>query len=86
MKTLTKDNVSVFIFDDAEVLSIAEETITVGDPAKLIIGDCGSSNSVLHENVTPPEDWVGRKYLFDGTNWSLNPDWSDPTVEEELPS
>jgi hypothetical protein len=86
MKTLTKDNVSIFVFDDAEVLSITKDDITVGDPVKFIIADCNSSNTELHLEITVPEDWAGHKYFFDGTNWTLNPDWIDPaTIEQQTP-
>lgn len=88
MKTLVKDNKSIYIFDDAEVLDITADNIQVGEPARMIIGDCNSSNVTLHTDVTPPADWVGHKYFFDGTTWTENPDWVDPAtlVEEEEPS
>lgn len=86
MKTLVKDNKSIYIFDDAEVLDITADNIQVGEPARLIISDCNSSNITLYTDVTPPEDWIGHKYLFDGTTWTENPDWVDPaTLEEETP-
>lgn len=84
MKTLVKDNKSIYIFDDAEVLDITADNIQVGEPARFIISDCNSSNVTLYTDVTPPEDWVGHKYFFDGTTWTENPDWVDPaTLEEE---
>lgn len=46
------------------------------------IGDLNSTNAVLVENVTPPEDWRGCKYLYDGA-WTLNPKWVDPFVVNE---
>lgn len=86
MKTLVKDNKSIYIFDDAEVLDITADNIQVGEPARFIIGDCSSSDTTLYTDVTPPEDWTGHKYLFDGTTWTENPDWVDPaTLEEETP-
>lgn len=83
MKTLTKNTLSLYLFDDTEKLAITEANITVGNPAKFIIGDCNSSNTVLYESVTVPEDWTGHKYFFDGTDWTLNPDWVDPATLEE---
>lgn len=77
MKTLTKDSLSLYLFDDDKALLIEPDKITVGDPAELIIGDCNSGNTVLHENVTRPADWVGGKYLYDGAAWTLNPDWKE---------
>lgn len=83
MKTLVKDTKSIYIFDDAEVLDITTDNIQVGEPAHMIISDCNSSNVTLYTDVTPPEDWSGHKYLFDGTTWTLNPDWVDPATLEE---
>jgi hypothetical protein len=77
MKTLVKNGISLYVFDDSEVLKIGNKKTVVGEPVKLIIMDCGSNNSNMHTDVTPPADWQGGKYLFDGTTWTLNPDWSE---------
>lgn len=82
MKTLTKDSLSLYLFDDDKTLLIEPDKITVGDPAELIIGDCNSNNTVLHENVARPEGWIGGKYLYDGNTWALNPDWVEPPAEQ----
>jgi len=84
MKTLTKNGLSIYLFDDAEVLSITEENITVGDPPKFIVGDCNSSDTTLFTDVTPPEDWTGCKYFYGGAIWSLNPDWVEPESDEDV--
>ena len=86
MKTLTKDNKSLYLFDNDKALSITAESITVGNPIEFIIGDCNSSNTELHAGVTPPADWAGGKYFFDGTTWTENPDWVDPATLEEQPN
>ena len=78
MKTLTKENVSIYLFDDSKILTITADNIIVGNPAEFIIDDCDSGNTVLHEGVTAPDDWTGHKYNFDGTTWTQNPDWVDP--------
>lgn len=75
MKTLTKDNLSLYLFVDDKPLLIEKDKITVGNPAEFIIGDCNSTNTVLHEGVTGPVDWVGGKYFYDRTEWTLNPVW-----------
>lgn len=82
MQTLTRKgtNISLYIFNDAEVVSASDTVVTVGNPIALTILDCNSENTVLYKNVTPPEDWVGWKYFFDGTTWTLNPDWVEPVT------
>lgn len=75
MKTLTKSNLSLYLFEDDVSLDIASDKITVGDPAQYIISDCNSSNTVLHTGVTAPDAWIGHKYIYDGTKWALNPNY-----------
>jgi hypothetical protein len=82
MKTLTKDGLSLYLFEDDKALLIEPDKITVGNPAELIIGDCNSGNTVLHENVTRPDGWIGGKYLYLDGVWSLNPDWVDFSAEQ----
>ena len=73
MKTITNDTqISIYVFEDDKVLDITAENIIVGDPVEFIIADCNSSNTTLHEGVESPGDWIGSKYLFDGTNWTAN--------------
>jgi hypothetical protein len=83
MKTLTKNNLSLYVFDDSKTLTITEDNIIVGDPADFIISDCNSNNTVLHENVTEPEDWRGCKYLFVDGVWSISPNWEEPSESIE---
>lgn len=54
MKTLVKDNKSIYIFEDDEVLDITANNVQVGEPLRSIIGDCNSSNVTLYTDVTPP--------------------------------
>ncbi len=56
MKTLVKGGVSIYIFEDAEVVNIGSNNITVGDPLTLTIADCSSLDTVMHTGVTPPDD------------------------------
>ena len=75
MQTITSDNfsnVSVFIFSDDVVLDIQHDRIICPN---FVLGDLNSSNSTHHTGITPPEDWDGNKYLFDGTTWTANPNW-----------
>ena len=82
MKTITSKTtkVSIYIFNDSVELIISNGHIVVGNPVQFVITDCGNINSDLHENVTPPQDWVGHKYLFDGSDWLANPNWIDPSL------
>ena len=86
MKTIveTSTKLSKYLLADDVVITATETDITVGDPAQFIIADLNSGNATIVENVTnAPEDWMGNKYKLDGTTWSANPDWVDPTEEEE---
>jgi hypothetical protein len=83
MKTVVEagTNLSKYVFDNATDLIVSGDNIAT---PLLIIGDLNSSNATVHDGVTPPEDWVGNKYTFDGASWTANPDWSEPVVEEEV--
>ena len=86
MKTIveTATGLSKYLLEDSETIVSNSDNIVVGDPAKFIIGDLNSSNVTITENVTnAPDDWSGNKYTFDGTDWTLNPNWVDPTLDEE---
>jgi len=82
MQTITFNDstISPYIFEDGDTLTVTAENITT---PSFIIGDMNSSNATLHTGVTPPEDWQGGKYLFDGTSWTTNENWTDP-VEERI--
>ena len=75
MKTLIKNSVSLYLFEDAEYIKMENNFIQIGYPPKLFISDCSISDTTLIENVTPPSDWAGCKYLFDGDAWTLNPEY-----------
>lgn len=79
MKTLVRDGLSLYKFNDDEVITMEASRILVGNPLTLIIGDCNSQNTTLYENVTLPDDWYGSKYQFDGTTWTQDPNWQEPT-------
>jgi hypothetical protein len=86
MKTITRKltNISLYILPDSTTVIIGDEQTQVGaDPVEFFIADCSTSNAVLHENVPEPTDWVTWKYFFDGTEWTLNPDWIDPRPAKE---
>ena len=85
MKTIveTSSGLSKYLLaDDVTIIATAQD-ITVGDPAQFIIGDLNSTTVTVTDNVTnAPDDWTGNKYFFDGTTWTLNPDWIDPATLE----
>ena len=82
MKTLciNETKFSLYIFEDTQTVIQTTDNTIVGDPIEWIIGDCNSENSTVYENVTLPDDWKGGKYLFDGSTWSKNPDYIEPSV------
>ena len=84
MKTIVDNgnNQSIYLLEDDEVLNVKATKIEIGDPIEINIFDYNSTNTTVHENVTPPADWNGRKYIFDGTDWSLNEDYEEPRSEE----
>jgi len=72
----TATGLSKYVFADSEVIVSLPDHIKIGDPVRFIIGDLGSGQVTITDNVTDvPEDWIGNKYLFDGTTWTLNPGW-----------
>jgi len=86
MKTIveTSSGLSKYLLADDVTITATADNITVGDPAQFIIGDLNSTTVTVTDNVTnAPGDWSGNKYFFDGTTWTLNPDWVDPTLDEE---
>jgi hypothetical protein len=85
MKTIVETSTKLckyLIADDVKITATSDN-ITVGDPAQFIIADLNSGNTTITENVTnAPSDWTGNKYKLDGTTWSDNPDWVDPSKDD----
>jgi len=81
MQTITfnSNNVSAYTFDDEHSLISTAENITC---PHFIIGDMNSSNATIHTGATPPADWQGGRYTFDGTTWAELAGWVDPKVAE----
>lgn len=83
MKTIveTATSLSKYLLADDVAVTMDTDHIVVGDPPQFIVADLNADNSVVYEGVTAPADWVGNKYTFDGSVWTLNPDWVEyPTV------
>ena len=86
MKTIveTSSGLSKYLLADDVTITATADNIIVGDPAQFIIGDLNSTTVTVTDNVTnAPDDWSGNKYFFDGTTWTLNPDWVDPATLED---
>ena len=76
MKIITEnatDEVTYAIEDDVDV-DIRTDCMIVGPSSKpkFRVGFYNSSNVKLHTGVTLPSDWYGRKYKYNGSEWSAN--------------
>lgn len=84
MKTIveTATGLSKYLLDDGVTIISNSEHIVVGDPPEFIIADLNSNNAAVYENLANTRaDWIGNKYMFDGTTWTQNPDWVEPESE-----
>ena len=81
MQTITfnNTNISAYIFKDADALTVTDANIVCPN---FMIGDMNTNNATVHTGVTAPDDWQGGKYLFNGTAWTVNTDWTDPVTSE----
>lgn len=66
--------------NDDEAVVIDSTNISIGNPVHTIFADLNSENCELVADVTPPDDWVGRRYLYDAGVWTQNPAWVQPTL------
>lgn len=80
MKTITRipGNVSLYLIEDDQPVTIEADHVSIGEPVWLIVGDCNTDNCKLLPVNTAPADWTGGKYCFDGVAWSANPDYKEP--------
>ena len=86
MKTIveTSSGLSKYLLADDVTITATADNITVGDPAQFIIGDLNSTTVTVTDGVTnAPDNWTGNRYTFDGTTWTANSDWVDPTLDDE---
>jgi hypothetical protein len=83
MKTIveTATGLSKYLLADNVSAALNVDHIVVGDPPQFIVADLNADNAVVYEGVTAPADWTGNKYTFDGSDWTLNPDWIDPAIQ-----
>ena len=86
MKTIveTSSGLSKYLLADDVTITATADNITVGDPAQFIIGDLNSTTVTVTDGVTnAPDNWTGNRYFFNGTAWTANSDWVDPTLDDE---
>ena len=78
MKTLVKNGVSLMVLKDDTPVKIGA-VVEIGDPVRVRI-DNNDRLIMLYENVVPPENYLGKRYCFDGEQWSYNFNWRDPKL------
>ena len=82
MKTIVQKStgLSKYLLDDDIVVEAKPDIIVIGYPQQFFIADLNKYTTIIYEGVTAPSDWIGDKYTFDGTDWTLNPNWVEPSV------
>ena len=72
MQTITGNStgISYHLFPDSDTVTVGSNRTTVSTGE--VIEDMRSDTHTLHTGVTAPSDWMGTKYKFDGTSWTLN--------------
>jgi len=75
----TSTKLAKYALTDDETIVSTADNLQIGNPIKFLVDDLNSTTVTITENVTNvPDDWIGNKYTFDGTTWTLNPNWVDP--------
>ena len=77
--TRNEDNIVIYAFPNSTDLDIRADKIVVNEPIPYIIADRNSSNTTEHVNVSLPDNHVVWKHMYNGSAWSNNPDWVDPS-------
>jgi hypothetical protein len=85
MKTIVRKgtNMSLYLVPDDMKVFVNTLITQFGEPAEFFAADCTADNTTLYENIAAPDDWKPCKYLFDGTAWTLNPDWVAPELSQD---
>jgi hypothetical protein len=79
---LEKDtDVSVHCFHHYEQVELTAEGFKV-DGLSYEPNDINILTSTIVENVSIPDDWYGRKYLYQNNQWIINPD--DPMTQNPV--
>lgn len=83
MKVVTRKQTQLslhLIAEDDPLIFDTTGWLVIGEPPKLIVTDCNSDNCTLYDGITPPTDWAAGKYLFDGKDWTVVPQWTQPAA------
>lgn len=90
MKVIVRKNTgeSLHSIPDHVSVVLQSDMTRVGNPDRPMfnghdyyICDCTTENAELHENVQLPDGWLPHKFMFDGTTWTVDANWVDPTPE-----
>jgi hypothetical protein len=75
------DNVSLLSFADEVTITPSDDAISiqVGEETR-VYQEFNSSNATVYENLTLPDDYTDRKYKYDGSSFTANSEWADPSV------
>ena len=74
---LDSNNVSVYMYNDENAGAVeitAEDVKFHGDITDTLLNS--SNCKLVNVGDTAPEDWIGRRYVYDNGVWSPNP--NDP--------
>jgi hypothetical protein len=83
MKTITKDNIAVYLLEDTTYVEIKDDLTIIGNPPELYVSDCKSNNAKVFENVEAPSDWIAGRYIYNNSTWQLNPDRVEEIIIEK---
>jgi hypothetical protein len=71
-------NVSIHLYhdEDASKVVISADGVKFGE--EQVSTYYNSTNCSLVQNTTPPEDWIGSKYLYENGAYVANPNFTNP--------
>lgn len=77
MKTLIENATkeSKYLWEDAAEITLTASGVVAPD---VFVADLNSSNSTLVENIIPPKDWEGCKYLYENGVFTKAVQFVDP--------
>lgn len=69
-------NVSIYLFLDQNQSDVVINSANVEFQGQMIDGTLNNTNCSLVTNTVPPEDWIGRKYLYENGAYVANPNFT----------